>query len=58
VECEKPCKRGGTGRTRLQDRIDRVVAEGLDSGIGPVNGTELGRGFLKGSFYRLRGFLG
>ena len=28
-------------RTRKRDGIDRVVAEGLDGGIGPVNGIEL-----------------
>ncbi|GEM_PF-6118043 len=31
----------GTGRTCKWDRTDGVVAEGLDSGIGPVNGIEL-----------------
>ena len=44
MEREKPCKRDGTERPRLRDRIDGVVAEGLDSGIGPVCGTELGQG--------------
>jgi len=38
----------GTKRTRLWDGIDRVVAEGLDSGIGPVNGTGLKQGVFKG----------
>ena len=42
MDREKPCKRDGTGRTRLRDRIDRVVAEGLDGDIGPVCGTGLG----------------
>jgi len=31
----------GTERTRKRDGIDRVVAEGLDRNIGPVNGMEL-----------------
>jgi len=31
----------GTKRTRKRDRIDGVVAEGLDSGIGPGSGRGL-----------------
>ena len=38
----------GTERTRLRDGIDGVVAGWLDSGVGPVNGMELGRLVYKG----------
>ncbi|MCD6099167.1 MAG: hypothetical protein J7K33_01135 [Candidatus Marinimicrobia bacterium] len=31
----------GTRRTRLRDGTELVGAEGLDVGLGPVNGTEL-----------------
>ena len=36
----------GTGRSRLRDGTELVGAEGLDVGLGPVNGTGLEGGGL------------